>query len=179
MKRLTGLSLVLAGLLYPFAVYFGRGVITPRHLALLLGAIWLLRCVYAQPSQRPVALAALGFCALLAVAGTPQMLRWYPALINGVMLAVFASSLRYGRPVVERLARLQEPDLPPGGVAYTRKVTQVWVLFFLLNGLIAVGLTLWAPLSWWTLYNGFIAYMLMGLLFVGEWLVRGRVRSAM
>ncbi|MOA12225.1 hypothetical protein D3C78_1321990 [compost metagenome] len=59
---------------------------------------------------------------------------------------------------------------------YTRRVTQVWALFFLANGLVVIALNLWAPLSWWTLYTGLIAYGLMGLLFAGEWLVRQRVR---
>jgi uncharacterized membrane protein len=49
--------------------------------------------------------------------------------------------------------------------------------FFVINGTIAAALTLWAPLAWWTLYNGLIAYLLMGLLFAGEWLVRQRVRG--
>jgi len=41
---------------------------------------------------------------------------------------------------------------------------------------VVVALNFWAPLSWWTLYTGLIAYGLMGLLFAGEWLVRQRVR---
>lgn len=28
----------------------------------------------------------------------------------------------------------------------------------------------------WALYNGFISYLLMGLMFAGEWLIRRRVR---
>ncbi len=42
---------------------------------------------------------------------------------------------------------------------------------------VAAALALWAPLAWWTLYTGLIAYLLMGLLFAGEWLVRQRIRS--
>ena len=98
-------------------------------------------------------------------------------VISTFMLGLFGSSLLHGMPIAERLARLQEPDLPARAVQYTRRVTQVWCLFFLLNGLIAAGLTLWAPLSWWTLYNGLIAYIAMGLLFAGEWLTRQRVRG--
>ena len=79
--------------------------------------------------------------------------------------------------MVERLARLREPELPDSAIRYTRQVTQVWCLFFMLNGLIAASLTLWAPLSWWTLYNGLIAYGLMGLLFAIEWLIRQKVRG--
>jgi len=37
-------------------------------------------------------------------------------------------------------------------------------------------LTLWAPIAWWTLYNGLIAYFIMGTLFAGEWMLRKRMR---
>jgi uncharacterized membrane protein len=42
----------------------------------------------------------------------------------------------------------------------------------------SAALTLWAPLSWWTLYNGLIAYFIMGILFAGEWLLRRRLRRS-
>ena len=79
--------------------------------------------------------------------------------------------------VAERLARLSEPDLPDKAIRYTRQVTIAWSVFFLCNGVLAAALTLWAPLAWWTLYNGLISYLLMGLLFAVEWLVRQRVRG--
>jgi uncharacterized membrane protein len=119
---------------------------------------------------------ALGFCLLLGLAGEPELLRWYPVLLNGLLLALFGLSLKFGPPLIERLARLTEPQLPEVAVRYTRTVTQVWAGFFLANGLVVVALNIWAPLSWWTLYTGLIAYGLMGLLFAGEWLVRQRVR---
>ena len=110
------------------------------------------------------------------LAGEPALLRWYPVLLNGLLLALFGLSLKFGPPLIERLARLSEPQLPEVAVRYTRTVTQVWAGFFLLNGLVVVALNFWAPLSWWTLYTGLIAYGLMGLLFAGEWLVRQHVR---
>ncbi|MFK8330649.1 hypothetical protein M2D63_011610 [Pseudomonas sp. BJa5] len=179
MKRLIGLGLVLAGLLYPFAVYFGMAHFAPWQFALLLGGLWLGRALSQaqQPGGRWMAVAALAFCALLALFNSPQWLRWYPVLINTFMLGLFGLSLKFGPPLVERLARLREPELPDAAVRYTRQVTQVWCLFFLANGLVAGALTLWAPLSWWTLYNGLIAYGLMGLLFAVEWRVRQRVRG--
>ena len=62
-------------------------------------------------------------------------------------------------------------------MAYTRKVTQVWCGFFVLNGGLALGTALWASDATWALYNGLIAYGLMGVLFAGEWVVRRRVRA--
>jgi uncharacterized membrane protein len=124
-----------------------------------------------------MAVAAIAFCLLLALLDSPLLLRWYPVLISSFMLALFGLSLKYGPPMVERLARLSEPDLPDKAIRYTRQVTIAWCVFFLCNGLLAAALTLWAPLSWWTLYNGLISYGLMGLLFAIEWLLRQRVRG--
>ena len=179
MKRLIGLGLLLAGLLYPFAVHFGMAHFAPWQFGLLLGALWLARALSAprRPGSLWMALAALAFCALLGLSDSQQLLRWYPVLISTFMLALFGGTLLHGMPMAERLARLRDPELPPRAVRYTRRVTEVWSLFFLCNGLIAASLTLWAPLSWWTLYNGVIAYAAMGLLFSIEWLIRQRVRG--
>jgi len=179
MKRLIGLGLLLAGLLYPFAVHFGMAHFAPWQFGLLLGALWLARALSAprRPGSLWMAMAAMAFCALLGLSDSPQLLRWYPVLISTFMLTLFGASLLQGMPMAERLARLRDPELPPQAVRYTRRVTEVWCLFFLLNGLTAASLTLWAPLSWWTLYNGVIAYAAMGLLFAIEWLIRQRVRG--
>jgi uncharacterized membrane protein len=105
-------------------------------------------------------------------------LKLYPALVNAVMLAVFAVSLRFPPSAVERIARLSDPHLPPQGVAYTRRVTQVWCGFFVLNGVAALATALWASDQVWAFYNGLLAYVLMGALFGGEWLIRQRVMAA-
>ncbi|MCA3235157.1 MAG: hypothetical protein INH06_23100, partial [Cupriavidus sp.] len=119
-----------------------------------------------------------GVLALVATAFNQALpLKLYPALVNAVMLVIFATSLRFGPSAVERLARLREPDLPPSGVAYTRRVTQVWCLFFVCNGTIAAITAFAASDRIWALYNGAIAYGLIGAMFAGEWLVRQRVMA--
>jgi uncharacterized membrane protein len=102
----------------------------------------------------------------------------YPLAVNAGLLVAFGLSLRPGAtPVVERLARLQEPELPAHAVAYTRTVTKVWCGFFVLNASLSLATALWASEAVWALYNGALSYALMGLLFGGEWLVRRRVRA--
>ena len=103
-------------------------------------------------------------------------LPWFPCLTLAVLLV--ATSLWRGMPIIERLARLKEPDLPAAGVRYTRKVTRVWCGFFVFNASVAAATALYADLATWTLYNGLVSYVLMGLLFCGEWLVRRRLRRA-
>ncbi|MHC8375083.1 COG4648 family protein [Pseudomonas sp. MDT1-16] len=179
MSRLIGLGLLLAGLLYPFAVYFGLEHFAPWQFGLLLGSLWLARALLGarRPGSLWMAITAIVFCLLLALFDSPLLLRWYPVLISAFMLGLFGLSLKYGPPMIERLARMHEPQLPAKAIVYTRQVTIVWSVFFLCNGLLAAALTLLAPLSWWMLYTGLISYGLMGLLFAIEWLIRQRVRG--
>jgi uncharacterized membrane protein len=74
--------------------------------------------------------------------------------------------------MVERFARLQDPELGPAQVVYCRSVTKVWCGFFVLNGALSATLALWAPLSVWALYTGLLSYVLIGLLGAAEYVVR-------
>jgi uncharacterized membrane protein len=174
---LTALT-VLITLLYPLAIWFGRGQVEPRWLAGLL----LLAVATRVPALRLSGVArwsVAGALLLAACAVWSNMLlplKLYPVLVNGVLLAAFGYSLAAPPSMVERLARLREPDLPPAAVGYTRRVTQVWCGFFVVNGAIALGTALWASEAVWSLYTGVVAYLLMGLLFGGEWLVRRRFK---
>lgn len=103
-------------------------------------------------------------------------LKLYPVLVSGVMLGVFSYSLISPPSLIERIARLNDPNLPAAAIRYTRRVTQVWCGFFLINGSIALATALWASPTIWSLYNGVISYLLMGLLFGGEYLARRRFK---
>lgn len=176
MKTVLGAALTLLGLAYPFIVYSSLGRWPTGWLLGLVGALWLARTLLRptkwQPGGRWLPALALAGCATLALINSESALRAYPVMVNVLMLMTFGISLVHGRPVIEQLARLRHPDLPPEGVNYTRRVTQVWCGFFLINGLVATLLGLWASWQVWTWYNGVISYVLMGILFAGEWLLR-------
>ncbi|WP_447988477.1 hypothetical protein [Achromobacter spanius] len=181
MKGGVAAGLAVAGVAYPFVVHATLGRVSPAWLALPLAVLWLLRGLTArtgQPGGRLLPAVAVTFCLILAVSNTEAWLRWYPVMVNAMMLAIFGASLRVGRPVVEQLARLRHPNLPPEGVRYTRNVTRAWCVFFALNGAVAAGLAAWGPWSWWVAYNGAISYGLMGLLMAGEWLLRPAAAKA-
>ena len=76
--------------------------------------------------------------------------------------------------MIERFARLAEPNLPESGVIWTRKITLVWCIFFVINALIALYTVLFAPMKIWVIYNGFVSYVLMGILLLGEFILRKR-----
>lgn len=104
MTRLIGLGLLLAGLLYPFAVYFGMEHFAPWQFGLLLGSLWLARALLGTggAGSRWMAATAIVFCILLALFDSPLLLRWYPVLISAFMLGLFVLSLKYGPPMIER-----------------------------------------------------------------------------
>lgn len=178
MARARVMALGALSLAYPLLVYGALGRFEPRWLAGLLFVIALLRALSAGQKLWWFAAAGAGVLALVATVFNQAMpLKLYPALVNLVMLMVFGLSLRFPPTVVERLARLQQPDLPAAGVRYTRRVTQVWCAFFIFNGLLAAMTAVWASDQVWVLYNGFLAYVMIAVLFAGEWLVRQRVKA--
>lgn len=175
LAALNGL-IVLA---YPVAVYLSLSRLGARGAGLVLAALLLpglaQRLRGARRQDLLVVLRLpLGVLALLGLAALlddRRLVLALPVLINLALLAQFAGSLR-GTPLVERFARMQQPQLGPAQIGYCRAVTKVWCGFFVLNGATAAALALAAPLSWWTLYNGLLAYLAMGVLGAGEYVVR-------
>lgn len=170
----------LATLLYPFAVFFGSRYFEPWKLAGILIVLLLIRLAASVSRKHwstPLLIGGIGYALFVMWSNQLGALRLYPVLVNSLMLLIFGWSLLSPPSLIERLARLQHPDLPPQGVIYTRRVTQVWCGFFIVNGSIALVTALWASLEIWSLYNGFIAYLLMGILFGGEYLIRMRTQK--
>lgn len=180
----TGARLALA-LVYPVAIYCALLWFEPRVVAAALVAVILLR-----RRHRVVALvnglswishaivgASIALCLGALLTNDETLLRLYPAGVSLALLAVFALSLYYPPTTVERIARLSHPDLPAEGVRYTRHVTSVWCAFFAVNATIAAWTAIAASRETWALYNGLIAYLAMGVLFAGEWLLRRRLYS--
>lgn len=164
---------------YPFLALAGMARFGARAAALLLLALFALgqlRNLVARPREARAVLAMAALVAgpllLAALLDDPRLILAVPAIVNLLLLLQFGLSLRTGRPMVERFARMQVDDLSPAELRYCRSVTVVWSAFFALNGAAAALLAAFAPRSWWALYTGAIAYALMGALFAGEYLVR-------
>lgn len=171
---------MLGWLAYPLLIYFGLQLLQPRYVALLLGAALLLRrrgdmrrlMAGLSRLDHAILLCLLGLAGMTALINSELLLRLYPAAVAGGMLLLFAMSLHTPPSMIERFARLSQPDLPPEGVRYTRRVTQAWCLFLAANMLVALYTALYSSRDIWALYNGLIVYVLMGIMFAGEWLVR-------
>ncbi|WP_187267874.1 COG4648 family protein [Aeromonas hydrophila] len=176
-------------LLYPLAVYWGltHAGQTPLLLGLLL--IFSLRLLPGLLKGRVrlgplpewlwlgrlLACIGLGLTLLSALFSARHWLLYYPLAVSLALLCLFGWSLTRPMSLVERLARLQDPALPLAAIGYTRRVTQIWCGFFVINGALA-AFTIWhGDLALWSLYNGLISYALMGGLMGAEYLVRRRL----
>ena len=186
MSRLFALLPGMVLLAYPFVVWWGLHQGELIWLCLALGLLFALRLLPQPVRWREMAalsrlLAGMGLllCALSLLCRRADLLLYYPVLVSGSLLALFGWSLWQPMTLVERIARLQEPQLPPAAIRYTRQVTRIWCGFFIFNGAIAIA-TIWhGDLALWSLYNGLLSYLLMGTLMAGEWLVRQRIRARM
>lgn len=93
---------------------------------------------------------------------------YLPCFISISLLASFSYSLIYPPNTIELFARMFVAGLSSEEMLHCRRVTLIWMSFFLLNGIAAFYTACCTSLGIWSLYNGLIAYMVMGMLFVVE-----------
>lgn len=117
-------------------------------------------------------------------------LKLYSVAISATLLCVFGSSLFFKPNIIFRFACLSDKTIKGSSFEnqvneYCRKVTIIWCAFFIINGSISAFTSLHDFGSdalndkIWSVYNGGISYILMGLLFTVEFIVRKMVDKKM
>lgn len=175
--RVLALLGVLLLACYPFAVYFALAANRPG-LAIALSMLSLAVLAMAVPRRwRLIAIALLTLVAVIGFAtGLGIELSYAPPIvINLGFAAWFGLTLRAGRePMISRFARIERGTLAPDLVAYTRRLTLVWTLFFLAMAAISAALSALpsaAPWAWFTTFGNWIC---VAALFFVEHLYRRR-----
>ena len=103
-------------------------------------------------------------------------LKFYPALVNFTGFCIFFSSLFKQETVIQFVAkRIQGKELSDVTKNYTRNLTYVWCAFLLFNCCLSL-ITVFLSENIWALYNGFITYILTGLVFAIEYIIRIRFK---
>jgi len=183
--RRTLLALgLLAAALVAWQLFLHRLVSADPHsivaelliaLPVLVFAAWLASRTRARAAGGVVVVAAgVAGCLAWNRSGTDAILPLLPHLaIYLLLLAWFASSLLPGRePLVTFMARHVHDVMPPALVAYTRRVTVAWCVFFLAMAVTSVALFAWAPVGVWSAFVNLLNLPLVAAMFVAEYLWR-------
>jgi uncharacterized membrane protein len=173
MRKGLGISLAVVGVLHPFFLYFGLKMYSSRTIAFLLG-IFVIGSFFLQERHEHQTRLFIPFflivfmCIFGVILNSSIFILYLPCFISGSLLVSFGYSLVYPPTTIEVFARMLVSDLSPEEIVYCRRVTLLWVVFFLLNGTAALYTACCTSLEVWSLYNGLIAYVVMGMLFVAE-----------
>ncbi|MCU4676660.1 hypothetical protein N7931_13565 [Catenovulum sp. 2E275] len=179
MLKVIVVALLLA---YPFIVYFGIKLVSVTYISLFLLTIillrfWSFRSLLNKFPALPLVTAATTVLLLYGSFTQSELaLKLYPVVVSACFLVVFAYSLFKPPAVITLIASLTE-KLDQAGIRYTQKVTLVWCIFFLFNCIIASLSIYLNQGQYWLIYNGFISYLLMGILLGTEYLVRIQVKK--
>ena len=96
-----------------------------------------------------------------------------PLAAFAFMAYFFYRTLRPGsEPLITRVARKEDPDMPADRARYTRMLTWAWSLCFMLLFAVALLLAPLLQLDAWSRWVHGLGYVLPGALFLGEYAFR-------
>lgn len=178
----------IAGAVYLGMSYLAAASDHPPLIALLagiipLGAIVLVSAWHSR--ARALWLMVYAVCAL-AFAINLEYLRNHAAWLYFVQHAgamtllgiTFGITLNSSHTdaLCTRMASLVHRDpLDADYEAYTWKVTLAWTVFFAVSALLSVLLFFFGPIEAWSFFANLLTPILLGVMFVGEYLIRLRV----
>lgn len=198
MKLNLRIPVIIVSILYPFFVFAGMVYfkMSPRVFVAVLACLLLLNLLAdwgsfkKGGSKKMFILRLIGMTLAIGIIATLVIVtddagysKLYPVIISVLFFGVFSFSLIKPPTIIWRLASMQDKKLAVNPhrekiASYCRKVTVIWCVFFVFNGSMAVFTTFFASDIVWSVYNGLISYILMGLLFGIEFLVRKRVQRS-
>lgn len=183
--------------LYPIIVFCGLEFwgLSPRRLSILLLALAFYQFLNFTRAKNGDALArankmksAALVCLMLICGGIAffadniLFLKFYPVLVNLSLLAFFGFTLWRRPSFVFRMACLGDKTLknsPSKNFVerYCNRVTFAWCIFFVCNACAAAATVFIGSDKVWSLYNGLISYILIGVFFAVEFLIRKIMQS--
>ncbi len=175
--------------IYPICVFLCL-VVFNLPVRIISLCIMLFACMYflsasgAKKSVRPIISSALLLTAgiLCYITNKTFFLKMYSVTVSVFFLFFFGITLIKGPNMCFRFALLLDKTLAgskreKSAESYCRKVTILWCIFFVINGIIALYTVISCNDKIWALYNGGISYGIMGLIFFIEYIVRKRVEK--
>ena len=163
----------------PWVLYW-----TLTHKDVTVGAIILIAWVVvravpivlaAKKEQRNAALQLPAIALVFALAGLVSNNGLYllvlPSATQAAFGLTFLRSLKT-TPLIEHFARMVKTELTAPELAHCRSWTRVWGYYLFVLAAIGLVIAKLCTLGVWTLYVGVLSYVLVGLLFAVEYVVR-------
>lgn len=162
-------------LAYPYLVYQGMESGMVGLAPAIFAGIYLLRAFAARTVKIRICKALIAIALLLGAYYLQTLTaKVLPVLIQLLLMYFFGRTLLKdkGPSFIESFVRLEFPVFPPGISEYCRQLTLLWTVFFAFNAVMCVVLAVWGTDFWWTLYNGVLIYLMIGVLVIGEYIYR-------
>ena len=155
---------------YPFVIFYTL----QQNIAMkFIGLILLMAVVFSFVRNKNKYMFMLGLllCFLVIFFNQEIFLKFYPVLMNAGVCSVFALSLRKTPLITQFAQKINKNYLDDNELNYTRRATIAWAIFMFFNT-IASLITVFLSNETWVLYNGFVSYILIGLMMGAEYLIR-------
>ena len=191
MSSLLKILSIFLAILYPFIIFFSLTHFgtSPRILALILVVVAMVYFIANTNNARGKGIKSIQFWGMLTAATilsavtfiteNAGFVKIYPVSINFFLFLSFFVTLFRSPNMIYRFAVMQKKSIKESSERayiekYCRNVTIVWILFFIINGSIALFTAFFTDHFIWAIYNGFISYILIGLIFIIELIIRKR-----
>lgn len=176
-SALLSVCLMALVLTYPFLVYRYLGQVNPAWFAAVIFCLFLIRFMVINKDRSLSDWLMLGivstFCLSVTLLESQTLLKFYPVMMNVGVGLTFLVSLTEEQCLIDKMARMGGKAPPPEAYHYLRTLTLLWGLLLLTNGAVSAYTACYTSLSVWTLYNGFLSYLLIAGFAGAEWVYRG------
>lgn len=166
--RALGVALFLA---YPAIAHYARPATALALLAALVA--YILASLFIKHPVRWLAPPAAAAAVFFGLPDAAWPLYVPPVAINLALCWLFGRTLVRGRvPLIARFAMMEQGTLSAELASYTRTLTWLWTLLFAGAAAASLLLALSGNRDAWSLFTNFLNYLLVAMLFLGEFVYR-------
>lgn len=156
-------------ILYPFLIFY---LLTHNYSYRVVGLVFLLILVLKFFVSKKILALLIGLVLSAGIILLEQQifLKLYPCFMNLGFFILFCSdkALPYLKSGILNMAKLLKLSLIISD-STLKDIKKHWTLFLFINTLISI-FTVFSSLKVWTIYNGLISYILIGSLFIVEFI---------
>lgn len=157
--------------LYPFIVFYALySGISLKIISLLLIAI--IGFNFLKFKSYIILFTGTLLSVLLFIYQNALFAKLYPVFMNLNISILFFISL-FKKPLITAFAEKMGYKITPQVFIYTKKATIAWGIFMLVLTLFSI-MTVFTSDYVWIIFNGFISYILIALMFLIEFIIRKR-----